>query len=61
MEKQTGGPDLLTLAMRRAHAETAERREPEPPPDDVDASATDVADDQDGAVDQFGLADPTAQ
>ena len=47
MEKQTGGTDLLTLAMRRAHAETAQGREPEPepepPPDDEDASATDTS------------------
>ena len=41
MTEQTTGPDLLTLAMRRAHAETAERREPEPPPDD-DAPAADA-------------------
>ena len=42
MAKQTG-TDLLTLAMRRAHAETTEGREPEPPPDDEDASAADTS------------------
>ncbi len=43
MTERTSGPDLLTLAMRRAHAETAERREPEPPPDAEDVSAADAA------------------
>lgn len=43
MAKQIGGTDLLTLAMRRAHAETADRREPEPPPDVKDASAADAS------------------
>ena len=42
MAKNSGETDLLTLAMRRAHAETAESREPEPPPDDEDASAADI-------------------
>ncbi len=50
MAKQTGETDLLTLAMRRAHAEAAERREPELPPDTENASAADVADDQNVAV-----------
>ena len=45
MANQTGGTDLLTLAMRRARAETAERRAPEPPPDAENASAADAADD----------------
>ncbi len=39
MEKQASGPDLLTLAMRRAHADMSEGREaespPEPPRDDI--------------------------
>lgn len=41
MTDRPNGPDLLTLAMRRAHAETAEWREqeaeapPEPPRDGV--------------------------
>ena len=61
MAKQTGGTDLLTLAMRRAHAETAEGREPELPPDDENRSAADAADDQNVAVEQLGLVDPPAQ
>ena len=43
MAKQTGGTDLLTLAMRRAHAEAVEGREPEPPPDSEDAIASDTS------------------
>jgi len=58
MTERTTGPDLLTLALRRAHAETAERREPEPPPDAEDASAADVADGDDGAVQEPLLVDP---
>ena len=50
--------DLLTLAMRRAHAEMVEGREPEPPPDDRDASAADVADGDGGAVGKPLLVDP---
>ena len=52
MAKRTDESDLLTLAMRRAHAETAERREPKPPSDDEDASAAGITDDQDGAVEK---------
>ena len=58
MAKNTGGTDLLTLAMRRAHAETAEGRALKHPPDAEDASAADVADDQSVAVDHLGLVDP---
>ena len=47
MAKTTGETDLLTLAMRRAHAETAERREPEPPPDAETESAANAADGDD--------------
>ena len=43
MAKQTGSTDLLTLAMRRAHAEAAAGREPEAPPNAEDASAADAA------------------
>ena len=43
MAKQTGGTDLLTLAMRRAHAEAVEGREPEPPPEVEDASPNEGA------------------
>ena len=41
MAQQTGETDLLTLALRRAHAEAVEG--PEPPPDDEDASASDTS------------------
>ena len=42
MTKQTGSTDLLTLAMRRAHAEAVEGREPEPPPDAENESVADT-------------------
>ena len=47
MAKTTGETDLLTLAMRRAHAETAEGREPDPPPDAETDSAANAADGDD--------------
>ena len=50
MAKTTGETDLLTLAMRRAHADMADRRAPEPPPDAENESAADAADDQNVAV-----------
>ena len=50
MAKGSGETDLLTLAMRRAHADTADRRESQPPPDAENKSAADVADDQSVAV-----------
>ena len=43
MAEPISGPDLLTLALRRAHADMAERREPEPPPDVEDDSAADAS------------------
>ena len=60
MAKQTGGTDLLTLAMRRAHAEAVEGREREPPPDAEDASAADVADGDDRTVHERLLVDQSA-
>lgn len=60
MNERTNGPDLLTLAMRRAHAETAERREPEPPPDAENASAADAANGHDGTVEKPPLVDQPA-
>ena len=60
MEKQTNGTDLLTLAMRRAHAETAEWRERAPPPETEDASAADAANGHDGTVHKPLLVDQTA-
>lgn len=48
MAKTTGETDLLTLAMRRAHAEAVEGRELEPPPESLpdaeNGSTADVAD-----------------
>ena len=61
MAKQTGGTDLLTLAMRRAHADTADRQAPEHPPDGESGSAADATDDQNVAVDHLGLVDSAAQ
>ena len=61
MAKQTGGTDLLTLAMRRAHADTADGRAPEHSPDAESGSAADAADDQNVAVEQLGLVDPPTQ
>ena len=60
MAKQTGGTDLLTLAMRRAHAEAVEGREPEPPPDAENTSAADVADGDDRTVHERLLVDQPA-
>ena len=47
MEKQTSSTDLLTLALRRAHAETAEWREP--PPDDGADVPVELDQTEDGA------------
>ena len=43
MAKSTGETDLLTLAMRRAHADTADGREPDPPPDAGSESAANAS------------------
>lgn len=54
-KSQDGAPDLLTLAMRRAHAETVEGRAPKHPPDDEDTS---VADTSEAASVRSSSADP---
>ena len=61
MAKTTGESDLLTLAMRRAHADMADRRVPNHPPDAESGSAADAADDQNIAVGQLGLVESAAQ
>ena len=43
MAKTAGETDLLTLAMRRAHADMADRRAPEPPPDAENAASDEDA------------------
>ena len=48
--KNTGETDLLTLATRRVHADMADRRAPEHPPDAENESAADAADDPNVAV-----------
>ncbi len=43
MAKTTGEADLLTLAMRRAHADAADRRAPKYPSDDENATSDEDA------------------
>ena len=49
MEKQTGGTDLLTLAMRRAHAETVSMPDEASPVDDGADVPVELDQTEDGA------------